>query len=158
MKRLIILALIFTTFSLTAQERKRHHNVREGNDKMYMMKDLTPEEMATLQTKKMTLHLNMSETQQKEVYALNLKNAQKRQAKRAERAKKKEGNKDERPSKEERLKLMNEKLDQQIAHKRDMERILNKEQFDKWERSNNRKGSQRGQKQKNKKHRSKRSR
>lgn len=158
MRRLIILILICTTFNLTAQERKRDRNAQEGNEKMHMMKDLTPEEAATLRTKKMTLHLNMSEAQQKEVYALNLKNARDRQAKRAEREKKKEGEKAEKPSKEERLKLMNEKLDHQIANKRELERILNKEQFEKWERSNHRKDNQKGRKQRNKKHRSKRSR
>ncbi len=154
MKSLIVLVLLLTTFSLTAQERSRPQKDHEGYEKMQMLEDLMPEEAATLRTKHMVLDLNLSEAQQKEVYALNLKNAVEHQSKRVEMKKKKEGEFDENPSKEDRYKFLNERLDNQIAQKKNMQRILNKEQFEKWERS-----SKRDQhKRKMRKHRSKRSR
>jgi len=158
MKKLVLLVLIFTTISLSAQERKRQNKEQNGPDRMEMHKDLTPEESAMLQTKRMTLDLDLTESQQKELYDLNLKNAEKRQAKRAEREQKKEGAQDKNPSKEDRVKFMNERLDNQIAHKKDMQRILNQDQFEKWELNSKRKGHRKGKKQKNKNHRSKRSR
>lgn len=158
MKKLVLLVLIFTTLSLTAQERKGQHKGQNGPDGMEMFKDLTPSESATLQTKRMTLDLNLTESQQKELYTLNLKNAERRQAKRAEMEQNKEGDQDKKPSKKDRIKFMNERLDNQIAHKKDMQRILDQDQFEKWERHSKRKGHHKGQKQKNKSHRSKRSR
>ena len=52
MKRLIVLAALIISFTSSAQEdlkEKREHH-RKG--KMEMMKDLSPEQMATLKTKK----------------------------------------------------------------------------------------------------------
>ena len=154
MKRLIVLVLLLTTFSLTAQQGPRHQRSPHEKGNMEMLKDLTPEEVATLKTKKMVLNLNLSEAQQNEIYALNLKNVRDRQAKIAEMQKKREGNEREKPSKDEVFKSINSRLDKQIAHKKDMQRVLNKEQFEKWER-NSKKGQH---KRKMKKHRSKRSR
>jgi hypothetical protein len=45
----------------------------------------------------------------------------------------------DKPSKEERLKLINERLDRQISNKKEMKRILSKEQFEKFERNQNHK-------------------
>ena len=154
MKRLLVLVLLLTAFSITAQNGPRHQRGQHDKGHMEMLKDLSPEEAATLKTKKMVLDLNLSEAQQNEIYALNLKNARERQAKRAEMQKKRDGNEGVKPSKEEKLKSLNSRLDNQIAHKKNMQKVLNKEQFEKWERH-----AKQGQnKRKMKKHRSKRSR
>lgn len=154
MRQLLILTLILSTISMNAQDRRRHHKETPGHEKAQFMKDLTPEESANLKTKNMTLDLNLSEAQQKEIYNLNLKQAEIQKARQQERDKKRDQLKGEKPSKEDILKRMNERLDRKIAHKKDMQQILNKDQFQKWEHSNKRAHHKR----KIKIHRSKRSR
>ncbi len=56
----------------------------------------------------------------------------------ARQAKMKDG-KGEKPSKEERLKMMNERLDKQLEMKQKMSKILNADQMEKWEKMHNRK-------------------
>ncbi len=89
---------------------------------------LTQEQMATLQTKKMTLALDLTSAQQKQVQALNLENANMRKEKM-------ETVKGERKdfSSEERFAHQNERLDHMIAQKDKMKKILNEDQFSKWE-------------------------
>lgn len=134
MKRLIIIALVLVTVQVTAQERNNRQNQERG-ERNERFQDYTPEEMATLQTKKMTLHLDLTKSQQKEIQKLNLENAIERKAKMDARKSQKEGDKFQKPSKEERLKMMNERLDNQIAMKNKMKNILNEDQFAKWEKS-----------------------
>ena len=59
--------------------------------------------------------------------------SKKRQKLIEERKAKKEQSEGEKPSKEERLKAINSKLDHQIETKRKMKSILNDEQYAKWE-------------------------
>lgn len=132
MKKLILIALAFIGLQATAQELKQKHG-GERKDRMEKMQDLTPEEMATLQTKKMTLHLDLTEAQQKQIQALNLEEATLRKAKMEEYKKLKESG--EKPTKDMRVKMMNEKLDHEIELKQKMKTILNAEQFEKWEKS-----------------------
>ncbi|MFG6687801.1 hypothetical protein ACGK9U_14555 [Mariniflexile sp. HNIBRBA6329] len=131
MKRLIIIALaLISVQGFAQQERKERPN---RGDRTHRMSDLTPEEAANLQTKKMTLNLDLNASQQKEIYAMNLENAKKRKEMMATfKAKKESGNMDK-PSKEQRLAMENAKLDHQIATKAKMKSVLNKEQFEKWE-------------------------
>jgi hypothetical protein len=126
MKKLIIVMIALVTFSSHAQQKERKFK----SERKEMLKDLTPEEAATLQTKKMTLHLDLTDGQQRDIKLINLKNAKLRKSKR-------EGHKDvdSKPTKEERLKMMNERLDQQIATKKKMKNILNEGQYEKWEKS-----------------------
>ena len=132
MKKLIIIALVLATIQVTAQERKNRSNNNRG-DRQERFQDYTPEEMATLQTKKMTLHLDLSEAQQKEIQKLNLENAIERKTKMEARKSQNEGKEFQKPSKEEQLKMMNERLDNQIEMKNKMKSILNDEQFAKYE-------------------------
>jgi len=97
-------------------------------DQGQAMKNLSAEEIANLKTKKMTLHLDLDESQQKEIYDINLANATKRKAHMESRKAKKESGKAQKPTKEERLKMANAKLDYQIAMKAKMKEILNEEQ------------------------------
>ncbi len=132
MKRLLIIAIALISIQGIAQERKEAPNREQ---RTHRMSDLTPEEAATLQTKKMVLHLDLNESQQKQIYKLNLENAIARNDMMAAMKTKKESGSMEKPSKEERLKMMNAKLDHQIATKTKMKTILTKEQFEKWEKA-----------------------
>ncbi len=133
MKKLIIIAIALIAIQGIAQgEKKQRPNNQERSQRM---NDLTPEESATLKTKKMTLHLDLNEKQQKDIYKINLENATKRKEMMATMKAKKESGQMEKPSKEDRLKMMNAKLDYQIATKAKMKSILNADQFAKWEKS-----------------------
>ena len=137
MKKLIIIALAFIGLQATAQ---RKDGGPKNDDRGEKMMNLTAEEMATLQTKKMTLTLDLDEGQQNKIYKINLDNATQRKAMMAERKAKKEAGTAEKPSKEEKLKMMNDMLDHKIAEKAKMKKILNDEQYAKWEKSQAKKG------------------
>jgi periplasmic protein CpxP/Spy len=132
MKKLILIAIAMIAIQVSAQDTKERPN-RERSAKIDKFQDLTPEEMASLQTKKMTLQLDLNESQQKEIQKINLENATERKAKMEARKAQKENETMAKPSKEERLKMMNERLDNQIEMKGKMKKILNDEQFAKWE-------------------------
>lgn len=125
MKRFVIILFVFTAFNLQAQDKQEMK--KRGQH------DFTPEQVATLKTKKMTLHLNLSESQQSKIYNLNLEQAQNRKAKLEE--KKSKGSSEERSklSQKEKYKIANNRLDAQIAQKKAMRNVLNEEQFAKWE-------------------------
>lgn len=134
MKKLLIVALAFIAIQATAQERNERPNKERGS-KMEKFQDFTPDEMATLQTKRMTLHLDLNESQQKEIQKINLENAKDRKSMRETRVAQKESNNFQKPSKEEHLKMMNARLDRKIEMKTKMKKILNEEQYAKWEKS-----------------------
>ena len=136
MKKIILIAIVLVSLQGMAQERQREQRKDFKKERSQALKDLTPEQAATLQTKKMTLHLDLSEAQQKDIYKLNLANAKERQAKMEAVKKMRESG--EKPSKEARYDLMNERLDKQIAQKKQMKSILTKEQFEKLEKGTKR--------------------
>lgn len=133
MKRLIIVALALISIQGIAQEERKERPNREN--RMHRISDLTPEEAANLQTKKMTLHLDLNEKQQKEIYAINLENGNKRKEMMAAFKVKKANATKVKPTKEVRLSMENAKLDHQITMKAKMKSILNSDQFKKWEES-----------------------
>ena len=130
MKKLVLITLALLAIQVGAQEPKR-----DGHKRGEMMKNLSAEEIANLKTKKMTLHLDLDESQQKEIYDINLANATKRKAHMESRKAKKETGEAQQPTKEDRLKMATAKLDHQIAMKAKMKEILNDEQFAKWEKA-----------------------
>ncbi|WP_027138646.1 hypothetical protein [Gaetbulibacter saemankumensis] len=133
MKQLLIIAFAFLSIQSFAQQ-PNNPGPKKGQ-KMQKMMDLTPEEAANLQTKKMALHLDLTEAQQKEIYDLNLENAKNRKARmEALKAKREDGDM-QKPTKEERYNMMNARLDRQIALKEKMKTILNEAQFNKWEKA-----------------------
>ncbi|WP_179344102.1 hypothetical protein [Winogradskyella ursingii] len=138
MKNLLVIALALVTLNGVAQERKK--DSKDRKDRMERMKDITPTEIADLKSKKLTLALDLSEAQQKEVYQLILTDATEHQKMRAERIANK--TEDAKPTKEEMVKMRNQKLDQLIEMKRKMKSILNAEQYEKFEKMShrNRKG------------------
>ena len=142
MKKLIMIAIALLTLNATAQDK---------NKRKEFTKDLSAEEVATLKTKKMTLHLDLNESQQAKVKSLALEEAKQRESQRAKREVKKKKDTSQKLTKEERLVMVNERLDRQIVLKKKMKNILNDEQYKKWKASlskKNRKKPKRHQKNK----------
>ncbi|WP_142783997.1 hypothetical protein [Changchengzhania lutea] len=131
MKKLIMIAIAFVGLQTIAQQRPERPN-RERAEKM---SNMSAEDAATLKTKKMTLHLDLNESQQSKIYKLNLENVKKRKTFMAARKARKESDNATKPTQEERLQMMNAKLDHQIATKQQMKTILNEAQYEKWERA-----------------------
>lgn len=123
MKKLGLLVIMLISISAFSQQKGQYHK----GDKT----DMSAEEMATLQTKKLTLQLNLNEAQQQEVKKLYIQNAEERKAMMAER--KKMSAEDLEKLKETRFERMNARLDNQLAHQEKMKKILNEEQFKKWQ-------------------------
>ncbi|MDF4203965.1 hypothetical protein PXD56_13410 [Maribacter sp. SA7] len=131
MKKLIMAILIMAGISATAQ----NHSMKgeRGN-----MKDLTPEQIATLQTKKMTLVLDLNESQQAKIKTILTEDATARKEKMAERKANKEDGKKVLTA-DEKYAMQNERLDHQIARKAEMKSILNTDQYEKWVKMDSRK-------------------
>lgn len=141
MKKLMLIAIAFLTLNATAQDKKN------GRDQF---NDLSAEEVATLKTKKLTLELDLTESQQASVKALVLKEAQHRELLRTKRQQQQNDEDFKKPSKEERYAMANERLDRQIEMKKQMKSILNAEQYTKWEATlaNKKKGIRKARKDK----------
>ncbi|WP_299101817.1 hypothetical protein [uncultured Winogradskyella sp.] len=143
MKKLVIIAIALVTLNGFAQE-KGDKKMRKGN-RSEMRKDMTPKDIADLKSKRLTLKLDLTDVQQKKVQKLFLEEAETRQKFKDSR-KLKEGEKRERPSQEEFVKMQNLRLDQQIQMKRNMKSILSEEQYAKFEKMKPRKHKKRGEK------------
>lgn len=136
--------LVLVGATTMAQEKKERQH-RGG------INDMTPEQVATLQTKKMTLALDLSEAQQGQIQALNLENAKARKAKMEKRKAAKEEGERKKPTSEERFSMANARLDAQLAQKEEMKKILSEEQMAKWEKMKHGKRKHKGRKGKGKK-------
>jgi hypothetical protein len=120
MKKAMIIFMALTTFAITAQNK----NQDRKENRSQLRENLTPEQRAELHAKKMTLDLNLNETQQAQVNQLLLDM---------------EKNKPERPENRkemtdaQKFEAKNTMLDRRIAMKKEMKKILTEEQFTKWE-------------------------
>src|SRR5690606_5117364 len=131
MKKLCIIAIAFITLQATAQDQKPTLTKAKVER---MNSDMSPEDIAQIQTKKMTLELDLDESQQKKVNALLLEEEKARVEKKAAYRKMKEDADTKAAiTKEDRVKMMNERLDKQIEMKAKMKTILNADQYAKWE-------------------------
>ena len=143
MKKSFVIALLLVGTTIIAQERNRN---QQGNK----MEQFTPEQQSQLMLKKMTLDLDLNDSQQKEMSAIISEKIAKKEAMKAEmKAMKEKGVK---PSNDERFAMHMKMLDEQIATKKRMEKILNAKQFDKWtslkeEHQENRNGKFHGKRQ-----------
>lgn len=140
MKKAMIILMALTTFAITAQNKSEDRK----ENRSQLRENLTPEQRAELHTKKMTLDLNLNETQQAQINQLLLKMHNNR----PERTKNRKEMTDA-----QKLEAKNVMLDRRIAMKKEMKQILTEEQFTKWE---NRKQHQE-RRFKNKKRKEKRS-
>jgi hypothetical protein len=142
MKYILLIAIALITVNATAQDYKREQRQGDRKESAQQLKDFSPEEIATLQSKKMALRLDLSEAQQKEVKAFNLLQAKTRKSNMEARNTMQKERKGDKPSKEERFNIANSRLDHKLATKAKMKTILNNEQYEKWQKSNAMKGRQ----------------
>ncbi len=134
MKKFIVTVLLLSGMAGFSQMEGRKA------DKGMAMSDLTPEQIATLRTKKLTLALDLTEAQQKEILVMQLENAKLRMEKREAWKDHKESVNSKSLSPDERFEMQNERLDRAIAQKEQMRSILNEAQFGKWEEMHQRTG------------------
>lgn len=124
MKKIFSLALLaLLTVSTFGQEHQKKNN----------RFDLTADQIAELQTKKMVLHLDLSEKQQQQILEINKRNAIDRKRNMEEHKTLRE--KGQKPSSNEFANRMNVRLDKQIAHQKEIKKILNEKQFETWKNS-----------------------
>ena len=148
MKKVLLIAIALITVNATAQEHKRERQRDNQKERFQHLEDFSPEEIATLQTKKMALQLDLTESQQKEIKAIHLEQAKARKTEMEARKKMREENKEVKPLKEDRFNRANSQLDKQLASKAKMKSILSKEQFEKFERTAAKRGKQKTMKRK----------
>lgn len=154
MKKLVgILALtLLISLGTMAQEKKAPVKKKPT---------MTAEQMATLQSKKMALELDLDANQQKDLFALYKKNAEERLKMREEAMQKrkeaiesrKEGlevrkEKMKKKTEDQRFEQMNRSLDRQMAQKAEMKKILNNDQFEKWSKMQKKRKMKEGQRSK----------
>ncbi|MFT5236418.1 MAG: protein CpxP [Ulvibacter sp.] len=128
MKSLMIIMLTLISSASYAQQDKNEvgHHKKEMRQKD---NNFSPEQKAELATKKMTLHLDLNEAQQKQLFVVRLE-----QAKLIKERFKNKKNRSQLTD-EERFKIKTERLDHQIAMKKKMKSILTEEQFTTWQKA-----------------------
>ena len=123
MNKLIAIAILSLSISGIAQERKEHKRVEREN--------FTPEQQSKLQVKKLTLELDLTAEQQKEIATIINEQQTKREVMKnkikAQRAENKKLSSDEK------FALKNKMLDEKIAHKKRLKKVLTPEQLEKWQ-------------------------
>jgi hypothetical protein len=125
MKKIVsILVLVFAVTFTTHAQKKRGDRGDRGSK-------LTIEQQTTLAVKKMTLALDLSDKQQKQIKPLLMAKMTERKASMEKRKEARENK--EKPTTDEMFAMKNKQLDHQIAMKNSMKNILNKEQFEKLE-------------------------
>ncbi|AUC86143.1 hypothetical protein CW731_13005 [Polaribacter sp. ALD11] len=122
MKKLATILVFVLAFTLSTQAQKKRGHKRP---------QLTTEQQTDLTVKRMTLALDLSERQQNQMKPII---TSKVVEKKALMEKRKEARKnDKRPSSDEIYAMKSKMLDNRIAMKNSMKDILNKEQFEKFE-------------------------
>lgn len=120
-KRIAFVVILGLSFALHAQREK---------GKRYDRNEFTPDQQAVLKTKKMALQLDLSEDQQDKLMEINKSWAERRNKEREEfKAKYKE---DERPDSDARFEHMLKRLDHQMAYQKQVQKILDKDQYTAW--------------------------
>lgn len=121
-KKLFVLALLLVGTTLLAQ----NGNKMPQRNKM---PQFTPEQQTQLMLKKMTLALDLNDSQQKEMSALIADKIAKREAFKTEMKARKE--KGVQPTNDERFAMQMKMLDEKMAAKKRMEKILSPKQLEK---------------------------
>jgi hypothetical protein len=123
MKKIASILILVFAFTLTTQAQKR--------GKRMQIEQLTVEQQTTLRVKKMALALELSDAQQRKITPLVAEQITNRRAEFERMKKMKEEKK--KPTADERFKHQNERLDKQIAYQKEMKSILNKDQYEKFQ-------------------------
>ena len=123
MKKLIVIALVLVGTTIIAQEGKRKQQRNE-------MEQFTPDQKSQLILKRMTLELDLTDVQQKEMSVFISDKIAKMASHKAEMKTNRE--KGVKPTNDERFAMHMKMLDEQIAAKKSIQKILNAKQFEKW--------------------------
>ncbi len=132
MKKVLIIFMALATFAVNAQKKdsERKENRKE------LKANLTPDQRADLKMKKMTLALDLNDSQQQKVKQLFLKAENDRTVTSANRSEMTDTQKYEAKS---------AMIDRRIAMKKEMKQILTEEQMTKWDhQQGDRRGKSRG--------------
>ncbi|WP_415060966.1 hypothetical protein [Flavobacterium sp.] len=129
MKNVVLSTVLLLNLACFAQVEKP--KMEERKAKMEKLESFTPEQQAELQLKKMTLDLSLDTKQQEQLKKVLLNQAKKRETTRNEIKSRKE--KGEKLSKDERFDMQSKMLDEKLALKEEMKKILTADQFKKWE-------------------------
>lgn len=125
MKKTLLLTTILLICSMTfAQPGPREESGKRGKERM---ENLTPEQRADIKSKKLTLHLNLSDAQQKSARQIILDQEIKRDAWKKDKKASKE------LSEEEKFQKMEDRLNTEIEMKRKWKELLTEEQFERFE-------------------------
>jgi periplasmic protein CpxP/Spy len=122
MKTLFTTILLFIGFVTLAQPQ---HERMKREKRMENIKNMTPEQQATLWSKKMTLELDLNASQQEEIYTLILEKAKRNKMHQKNNVKKSLSN-------DERFKMQENLLDEKIKMRNAMKSILNPDQYEQW--------------------------
>lgn len=122
MKKWILTCLLLAGLSVTAQ-----HTPRQGQGRR-QMQEFSADQMATLQSKKMMLALDLSSNQQQELETLLSKRIGQRHQMRQARQQDSAAMAD--PQK--RYQFMNQRLDSEIAFRQELKKILSEPQYEQW--------------------------
>lgn len=120
MKNAMTIFMVLASFTITAQSKLSESKPHRQETK----KNLTAEQKAELHSKKLTLELDLTDSQQKEIKQLFLDHKKDKSVYSKNRKE---------ISSEEKFESKKANLDQRIALKRELQRILTKEQYEKWE-------------------------
>ena len=136
MKKLMMICLVLVSISLQAQPpgQSRSEHRKAIHEKM---KKLTPQQRAELKTKKMILDLNLTKVQQSEIQKLTLEIEREREKMKLRKRKLEE------ISANEFFDRTSKMLDIKIATKKRLQSILTKEQFEKFQKSKQRRTRER---------------
>lgn len=137
MKKFITMIVLALGITLTTQAQQKGKDQKE---------QFTPEQKTTLKVKKMTLKLDLTDNQVKQVTPIVRKQVEAHNKMREQRKGAKKG--DHKMTADERFAKANKKLDRQIAVKKEMKKILNEEQYKKFEKMAQRKQGKKGKKEK----------
>ncbi len=124
MKKIVIICILLAGFSTMAQEREGRSNGRN------YLKEMTPEQVATLSSKRLALALDLNEDQRALVMDLQLQRIKERRAFMESR----EGSvtPETELSPEERYERLNTRLDRKLAYNASMKKILSATQYEDW--------------------------
>ena len=123
MKRILSILVLVAAISFQTNAQERQRGPRKGQN-------MNAEQMATLGSKKMSLGLDLTSSQEKQIYTLLEERAKDRIAMRNQRQEMRKNS--ETPSQEERYNMKVAQLDKQISFKAEMKKILNNDQYEKW--------------------------
>lgn len=129
MKKGILIAMVAFTLQAVAQRPQNHNRPEMMQNSMSFINDLSVNQIADLETKRMTYFLDLSKSQKNKVYKINLDIAKTRKANRKAFHDRRGTGK---PSPQELYDIMTKKLDKQIEIKEQFKKILSEKQFEKW--------------------------